>query len=312
MRFHAFVLLAAPLACLAQVPGASTAPAAAQISAGPKAPPEVDQALRARANAFLDYESKGDFRKAYDLVAEDSKDYYFGANKEKSTSFTIDEIQYGTDLSTATVRSTMKRQMMLAGHPVDVPQVLLSRWKLEKGEWMWYHDPSKDVTNTILGPVSATPVAATSDSPLPKDLSQKAAVAAAGKIPIPKPAIDKKVVTFTLGKEGSEEVIYHNNTNGQVRVLAEVRGVADTINVEPNDLMVDPGADVPFKVTYKPHPESSMRGGVLFTVEPFGSVVGLPVRFARERQAPAAPAPGNPATAAPTGTAPAAPAPTVP
>src|ERR1700692_3849595 len=142
MRFHAFLLIAAPLTCLAQVPGAATAPPAVQTPAGPKAPAEVDQALRARAKAFLDYESKGDFRKAYELVAEDSKDYYFGAAKEKSASFTIDEVQYEADLSTATVKSTMKRQTMLAGHPVEVPQLLISQWKLQKGEWVWYHDPS--------------------------------------------------------------------------------------------------------------------------------------------------------------------------
>ena len=85
MRFYAFLLLAAPLTCLAQVPGLRTRPPAVQMPAGPQAPPEVDQALRARANAFLDYESKGENRKAYDLVAEDSRDYYFGATKEKSS-----------------------------------------------------------------------------------------------------------------------------------------------------------------------------------------------------------------------------------
>jgi len=127
------------------------------MPAGPKAPPEVDQALRARANAFLDYESKGDFRKAYDLVAEDSKDYYFGATKEKSASFVFDEVQYGADLSTATVKSTMRRQTMLAGHLVDVPQLLIYEWKLEKGEWVWYHDPSKDVIKTIIGPLAVAP-----------------------------------------------------------------------------------------------------------------------------------------------------------
>ena len=315
MRFHAFVLLAAPLACLAQVPGAGAAPPAAQIPAGPKAPPEVDQALRARVNAFLDYESKGNFRKAYDLVAEDSRDFYFsGATKEKSASFTVDEVQYGADLSTATVRSTMKRQMMLAGHPVDVPQLLISRWKLEKGEWVWYHDPSKDVTKTIIGEVPAAPVETTTDSPLPKDLSDKAAKAAAGKIPVPVPAINKKFVAFTLGKEATEEVTFHNSNNGQVRVYAEPRGVADTITIEPNNVMVSPQADVPFKITYKPHPESSVRGGVLFTLEPFGSVIVLPVRFIREGQTPKSGARGVPAPAAPASAAPAsaAPAPAVP
>jgi hypothetical protein len=320
MRFHALLLLAAPLACLAQIPGVTTAPPAVQMPAGPQAPPEVDQALRARANAFLGYESKGESRKAYDLVAEDSKDYYFGAIKEKSASFTIDEVQYGADLSTATVKSTMKRQKMLAGHMVELPEVLIYDWKLEKGEWVWYHDPAKDVTKTILGPLAVAPADPTAGPPLPKDLTQKAAVAAAGKI-APQAAIDKKVVAFVLGKDATEQVTFHNGNNGAVRVLAEVRGVRDTITVEPNDIMVNARADAPFKITYKSHPESAARGGVLFTVEPFGSVYVLPVRLTREGQAarPGAPAPPVPSPGAPTPVVPKpvvptppAPAPTVP
>jgi len=319
MRFHVFVLLAAPLSCLAQVPGTATAPPAAQMPEGPQAPPEVDQALRARANAFLDFQSRGDFRKAYDLVAEDSKDFYFGAPKEKATSFTIDDIRYGAGLSTATIKSTIKRQMILAGHPVDVPQLLVSEWKLEKGEWVWYHDPAKDVTKTIIGEVPVVPVEATASSPLPKDLSDKAAAEAAKNIVAPRAVIDKRSVAFTLGKEGTEQVTFHNSNNGQIRVYAEVRGVRDTVTVEPNDIMVNAQADVPFKITYKPRPESAVQGQVQFTLEPFGSVYVLPVRLAREgqirrRAAPAvpggaAPASANPAPAAP---APAAPVPGVP
>ena len=319
MRFHVLVLLAAPLLCLAQVPGTVTAPPAAQIPAGPKAPPEVDQALRARLTAFLDYQSKGEFSKAYNLVAEDSKDFYLSGPKEKAVSYTIDDVQYGPDLSTATVKSTMKRQMMLAGHPVDVPQLLISEWKLEKGEWVWYHDPAKDVTKSIIGDLPVAPADATTESPIPKDLSEKAARAAAAAIVAPRAAIDKKSVILVLGKEATEQVTFHNSNNGQVRVQAEVRGVADTITVEPNNVMVNPQADVPFKITYKPRPESPVRGVVLFTLEPFGSVYVLPVRLAREGQirkraaSPSAPAGAvpAPAPAAPAAPSPAAPAPAV-
>jgi hypothetical protein len=188
----------------------------------------------------------------------------------------------------------MKRQMMLAGHPVEVPQLLASEWKIEKGEWVWYHDPSKDVTKTIIGEVPAVPVEATGESPIPKDLSQKAAIAAATAIAAPKAAIDKKQVTFTLSKEASEQVTFHNSNPGPVRVLAEVRGVADTVTVEPSDLLVDAKADVPFKIVYKPRPESALRGEVRFTLEPFGSVYVLPVRLARATPAPKPAAPAVP------------------
>jgi len=244
--------------------------------------------LRARANAFLTFESKGEFRKAFELVAEDSKDYYFGATKEKSASFTIDEIQYGAGLSTATVKSTINRPAMLAGQVVDVPQLVISQWELEKGEWVWYHDPSQDVAKTIFGGVPAGPVEATSGSPLPKDLSQRAAAAAAAARGGPQAAIDKKVVTFTLGNAATEEVIFHNSNPGFVQVEVEVRGVADTVTVEPSSSLLDPQANLHVKLTYKPLKVSSMRGVVRFTLQPFGTVYALPVSIAPA--APPAPA----------------------
>jgi hypothetical protein len=80
--------------------------------------------------------------------------------------------------------------------------------------------------------------------------------------------------------------------------------------VEPSSSLLNPQADLQVKLTYKPLKESSMRGVVRFTLEPFGSVYELPVRIAREGQIrkPAAP-PGAPADGVP---APAVPAPTVP
>ncbi len=260
------------------------------MPAGPKAPPEVDQALRARANAFLGFESKGEFRKAFELVAEDSKDYYFGATKEKSASFTIDEIEYGPDLSTATVKSTMRRQTMLAGHMIEVPQLQVYRWKLEKGEWVWYHDPSKDVTKTIFGELPAGQAGTTAELPIPTDLSQKAAMAAASRIVAPRAAVDKKTVTFTMGKAATEQVTFHNNNPGYVKVEVEVRGVADTVTVEPYSSLVTAQGDFQVKLTYTPLKESSMQGHVRFTVEPFGTVIDLPVSIAREVQAPKPPA----------------------
>jgi len=279
MRFPTLILLVVPLLCCAQAPTAALP--AAQAAPGAKAPPEVDQALRARANAFLGFQSKADFSKAYQLVADDSKDYYIaGATKEPAISFTIDEIQYSADLSKATVKSMMRRQTTVAGHPVELPQLLISDWKLEKGEWVWYHDPAKDVTKTIIGDLPTAPAGGTAESPLPKDLSQKAALAAASKI-APKAAVDKKLVTFVFGKGATEQVTFHNSNPGVVEVNVEVRGAADTVTVEPTSSLVNPESDLVVKLTYKPLKESSMRGVVRFSLEPFGSVYVLPVRIVR-------------------------------
>jgi hypothetical protein len=42
---------------------------------------QADVALRARVTEFLQYHVDGNFRKAYDMVAEDTKDDYFASGK---------------------------------------------------------------------------------------------------------------------------------------------------------------------------------------------------------------------------------------
>jgi len=74
----------------------------------------------------------------------------------------------------------------------------------------------------------------------------------------------------------------------------EVRGVADTVTVEPHEALLNPQADFHVKLTYKPLKESAMRGEVRFSLEPFGSVYVLPVRIAREAPAPKPAAPAVP------------------
>ena len=73
------------------------------------APPVVDQALRARVTEFFQDHVDGNFRKAYDLVAEDTKDYYFGAQKFQFKSFHIDGIKFFDDYTKADVNVTGER-----------------------------------------------------------------------------------------------------------------------------------------------------------------------------------------------------------
>src|SRR5579864_740686 len=47
----------------------------------PSPPPGIEDALRARVTEFFQYHVDGNFRKAYDMVAEDTKDFYFKALK---------------------------------------------------------------------------------------------------------------------------------------------------------------------------------------------------------------------------------------
>src|SRR5258706_8270520 len=76
MRFGTLLLSITPLFLYAQEPKPASRPAATP-------PGATDQALRERETTFLQYQVDGAFRKAYDLVAEDSKDFYFAIEKTK-------------------------------------------------------------------------------------------------------------------------------------------------------------------------------------------------------------------------------------
>src|SRR6266481_3710204 len=170
MRLLVMPLAALPLFLFAQDPP----PAAA--------PPEVDQALRARAAQFGQYQMEGNFRKAYEMVAEDSQDFFFSAPKEKPQAYTIEDVRYADNFTKATVRVTSTRRMLVGSHLIDLPDVVLEQWRLEDGKWMWYHDPNS-ARATVIGPLAADgivkPGALNPKALPPKDLTPEAMTAAA-------------------------------------------------------------------------------------------------------------------------------------
>ena len=104
-----------------------------------KAPPAVDQALRERVAKFYQFHVDGKFRLAEQMVAEESKDGFYAANKPNITSFRIDAIDYSDDFSKAKATIVGKMVIMIMGFgdkPMDVP--FPSYWKIENGQWCWY------------------------------------------------------------------------------------------------------------------------------------------------------------------------------
>src|ERR1700733_15530283 len=75
--------------------------------------PEADQALRERVSEFFQDHVDGKFIKAFDLVAEDTKEYFFSAQKSKLLSFKIDTIEYSENSTKADVRLTTERMVKM-------------------------------------------------------------------------------------------------------------------------------------------------------------------------------------------------------
>src|ERR1700693_4824634 len=73
-----------------------------------KAPPPIDEALRARITQFYHAYITGKFREAYPLVAEDSQDAFLGASKESMQSCEIIRIKYSENFTIADVVEACK------------------------------------------------------------------------------------------------------------------------------------------------------------------------------------------------------------
>lgn len=258
------------LALLAVVPLLAQEPAAP--------PPEVDQALRERATAFLQNQVDGSFRKSIDLVAEETKDWYFASAKEKILSFKIESIEYSDQFTKANVKSNTRRTVSTMGHSFTLDTPITDRWKIEDGKWFWYKDMS--VIETPFGPVpapkpgEATPAGATTPG-VPTDLSP-AAVAAAGAKLTTAAAVNKKDIVFEQGTASTEEIVFHNGAPGLVRLVVGKATAMPSISLDVTETMVKPGEEVRVKVSY--HPDESKAKGttIRFVVQPFGTV--YPVR----------------------------------
>jgi hypothetical protein len=122
--------LAFPLIALAQ-------------STEPAPPPELDRALRARATEFLQCYVDGTFRKAFELVAEDTKDLYFGAPKNRIKSFELGEIKYFDNFTRAEISVKAKKEIFMPLVAVPVPTEVseVEKFKIEDGKWFWYDVP---------------------------------------------------------------------------------------------------------------------------------------------------------------------------
>ena len=104
-------------------------------------PKALDDSLRARIKEFYQAHVDGKPRAAEKLVADDTKDFYYQANKPKYFSFEIARIDYSEEFTKAKAIILCEQVLLapgFAGKPVKVPTP--SYWKLVDGQWFWYVD----------------------------------------------------------------------------------------------------------------------------------------------------------------------------
>lgn len=222
-----------------------------------KAPPEVDEALRARVAQFYQAHVDGKFRQADELVAEDSKDIFFEAEKTRLRGFDILRIVYSDEFTKAKVVVALDRDMGALGTRFRVKAPVSSLWKIDGGKWCWYSVRSDEIL---------TPHGTMHPGPMPDEsraitLTRGPQVAALHAMVRP----DKTNLNLSGIKESSDTA----------RVVSSLPGKVDLILVEPqipgvkvtlDRTQIDKGEPATVTVRFTPSGDTKPPASVRFRV----------------------------------------------
>jgi hypothetical protein len=253
-----------------------------------KAPPDVEKALKARVATFYQLFVDGKFRQAEALVAEDSKDVFFAAEKKKYKSCDQGSIAYSDNFTKAKAVVSCDTNYFAMGRQIEVKLPITSLWKLQEGEWFWYVIPPSQLTeyNTPFGPAKRPQEEAGDTPPAPA--------------PMVRPMIspeqlmkavqaDRDSLDFNSAKSSQQEVHLKNTLPGNVTLTAST-GIAG-VSVKPSKAEIPSGAELTFVIAFDPqdpaigcptclsHPQDRKAGEVIMRVEQTGQLLPIQVRF---------------------------------
>jgi hypothetical protein len=236
-----------------------------------KAPPQIEEPLRANVAKFFQAHVDGKFRQAEDVIAEDSKDAFYNMEKRRYFGFEIIKIKYSDDYTKATVVTTL--DMEWRSPRIGVMRVkppLSSLWRLENDKWVWYVVESKD-WDTPWGKMQPGPD------------QQKSIMSAFQGVNVSdvlkQVAIDRTEIRLR-GYEASEgQAVIENNMPGQVRLRLDAPTYAGLeVTLDKTELAAGQTARVFTKFspeTTEPKPTTR----VSIHVEPTGRVFYLDIVF---------------------------------
>ncbi len=255
----------------------------AQNGADPfnKPPADVDKALRERITEFYQDHVTGEFRKAEQLVAEDTQDFFYNTNKPRYDSFEIARIDYSDNFTRARASVLCEQNVLMPGFGGKFKVPTPSTWKLENGKWFWYVDQSTlNVTPFGIMKVSPPPADGTKAqaSTPPPITSLTSADFALGKI-----KVDKDSLALKAGESGQFTLA---NTAPGLMTVAWINTPGFEVTPDRADLKAGEKATVTVKALAGAPQASALR----FQVMPTGEQVAVDITVENGTKA-AAPAP---------------------
>ena len=238
-----------------------------------KAPPSVDEALRARISKFYQAHVDGKFRLADEVVAEDSKDAFFAADKTRFYSFEIVKITYSENFTRAQAVVSCEMNFTIPGAGrmrVKAPRT--SFWKLADGLW-WYYIVSSDSMDSPFGKMHPGPEGKASGPVTPQPGADLAAIMSMVKA-------SKGEVRLSADKPGSDEVILTNTMPLVVTLVLQYASMPGLdIQLDRKELKTGETARVAIRWEPKDKaPPPSMMAQIL--VQPIAQVFAIRLSFA--------------------------------
>ena len=182
---------------------------------GDKAPPAVDEALRARVGQYYQAFMAGKFKDAYNLVADDSQDAFLVADKDQYKSCETVNTRYSDNFTKATVLESCKTDWVWHGVRTPTTFPITSTWKVVDGKWFWFY----------VRPTQAPfPFSPTGFIPVPTEEEMAKATAiprdmqGAAKNILSKITLDKLSVHLIPDQTSHDVIQIHNGMPGEIKL----------------------------------------------------------------------------------------------
>lgn len=255
-----------------------------------KAPPDVDQALRARIAKFYQAFVDGKFRLADALVAEDSKDVFFAAEKKRYKACDIGNVTYSDNFTKAKAVVSCDTDYFMMGRQIAVKLPISSQWKVADGDWFWYVTPisEQETTPTPFGPVKRAPLAQPGDQAPPTAAMMPDPAAVISQV-ANGVKVEQTSLEFNTTKSSKQEITLKNMMPGDVTVFASTS--IQGLTVKPGKSQVHAKGDLTLAVAFKAddssitcptcltHPQDRLAGDVILRVEPTGQEIPVHIKF---------------------------------
>jgi hypothetical protein len=239
----------------------------AQQPAQPPGAAEAEAALRARVDEFYKLQVQKKFRQAEAMVADDSKDDYYDRAKQQISGFSLQQVEMLDNNTRArvTVKAKVTLRAALVGSQ-DFELPLLTSWKVENGQWMWFVDPETR-GRTPFGTITPTAGGPTNGSSL-----------ATGNVDIKdimnQVTIDRAAVTLSASSP-EQTVTLTNHLPGPVSLELTKTQMRDlSIELEKSRLNGGESSTIRFRQTGS----SRSSGTVRVVVSPLNKVFSIEVR----------------------------------